>query len=378
MQSNLMKMVIVGLSVVSLIASGSPSGGGSSGGGTTGGGSGGGGNTGNGLPTVIGSPLVLVNPSQALGSFTESTDGKNVSANLTFRANSAFFANNSYSKVQGHELKAKFGHTETGNAASFVKNAGAFTGILSSATLFITLDEAAKTLSVTELNQLSSLRFDISTLENFIETQPANAQILFWKQSLKNKLQEIASLISYGGLQVSLRSLASGNGFYGLFVNNDNGDYKQISGIYAVANGKSTANYASVQAGGGTSVYNGKFSGAAVISGIQLIDLKGTGTVSANFSSQTLSANFALSNQANTETGNIAFSGSMGANASGKTGMIFDSNAATYTRTAGQLNSMIGGKAEVALIDSGNSILGSVNFTSGGNALVGGFGGDKQ
>lgn len=370
------KTAIVTLAVLSLVASGITGGGGGDGGGGDGGGGDGGGGdgggTGNGDPVVVGSPLILVNPDAAKGTYSESSGYKNVAANLTFRANSAFFNNGSYVKVQGHELKAAYGKSETSSnnvASAYTKNAGAFTGILSSATQFITLDEAAKTLSGAEITQLNNLRTDIAN----IGTKPTLAQ----QAVLKTKLEELAALISYGGLQVSLRSLPSGNGFYGLFANNDSGDFKQLSGVYAFADGKSLANYGTVQGGGGTNVYHSKFNGAAAISGIQFIGLKGDGDVTANFATQQLSASFAVSNEDNNETGTITFNGGMSANVDGKTGLIFNTNGAAYAKTSGQLGDMTGGIAEATLVQDGNSILGSVNITSGGNAVVGGFGGDK-
>ncbi|MGL1922212.1 MAG: hypothetical protein OCD03_14395 [Hyphomicrobiales bacterium] len=380
MRDYLLKMTIIGLSTVSLLASGGTSGGGGTDGGTGTGGGGTSGGTTSGGVTVTGTPLALVNPNKALGSYTESGNKKEVSAELTFRANSAFLNNNTYSQVSGHKLTAKFGHTEAGNISVYLINASEFSGILTSTTAAKTRTEGFRNLSSAELNQLKVLRIDIAALENDITTKPGDAQIGTWKQSLKGKLEALASLISYEGLQVSLRELASGNGFYGLFVNVENGEYKQLSGIYALANGKTVANYATLQGAGGTSEYASKFSGAAVLGGIQLIDLKGNGTVSANFSSQTLTGNFAVSNEANTETGTIAFSGGMSANAGGKTGLVFNTNNASFTNTSGTISTMSGGNAEAALVDGGNSILGSVNITNntnGGNAIVGGFGGDK-
>lgn len=384
----LLKFGVVGLAFASLVASGTVSvstvdgtgGGGTTGGGTTGGGdtggAGSGGGTGAGTPDVVGSALTLVNPSAALGTYTEDASKTNVSANLTFRANSAFFADGAYSKVQGHEVKAAYGKTEVasgGAATSYVKKAGEFSGILTSSTKSATLSQVAATLSTAQLATLNTLRTDIKALEIDIKANPTDVK----KNSLKTKLEELATLISYDGLQVSLRPLVSGNGFYGLFVNNNSGDYSQLSGIYSIATGKSIANYATLQGAGGTTTYNSKFSGAAAISGIQLIDLKGSGSVSANFDSQTMTGNFAVSNETNTETGNIAFNGSMSANAGGINGLVFNGSGATYTKTKGKLTNMTGGTAEAVLIDGGNSILGSVSITNGGNAVVGAFGGDK-
>lgn len=379
----LLKSGVMGLAFVTLVASSGVTvttggGGGTTGGGGTGtgGGAGGGGGTGSGTPVVVGVPLALINPSAALGTYTEDANKTNVAANLTFRANSAFFANGAYGKVQGHEVKAVYGKTEaaTGSTAtSYVKKAGEFSGILTSTTHHTTLSQAAATLSAAQLTTLNTLRTDIKALEIDIKANPTDVK----KNSLKTKLEELATLISYDGLQVSLRPLASGNGFYGLFVNNDGGDYKQLSGVYSMASGKATANYATLQAAGGTTAYNSKFSGAGAISGIQLIDLKGTGTVSANFDAQTMTGNFAVSNETNTEAGNIAFSGAMSANAGGINGLVFNSTGATYTKTKGVLTNMSGGSAEAALIEGGNSIMGSVSITSGGNAVVGAFGGDK-
>ncbi|PCI87809.1 MAG: hypothetical protein COB24_05155 [Hyphomicrobiales bacterium] len=373
----LLKLGVVGLAFASLVASGATTGTGTNTGTDvvdTGDSAGSG--TGAGASDGVEVALILLNPSATLGTYTEDASNTNVSANLTFRANSAFFSDGAYSKVQGHEVKVAYGKTEVkagDTTTSYVKKAGEFSGILTSATVQTTLSQAVATLSASQLSTLNTLRTDIKALEIDIKANPTDVK----KSSLKTKLEELADLISYDGLQISLRSLVSGNGFYGLFVNEDNGDYKQLSGIYAMATGKSIANYATLQSGGGTTAYNSKFSGAAAIAGIQLIDLKGSGTVSADFSAQTLTGSFAVSNETNTEAGSIAFSGAMSANAGGVNGLVFNSTGATYTTTKGLLSDMTGGSAEAALVDGGESILGSVNITGGGNAVVGAFGGDK-
>ncbi len=320
--------------------------------------------------------LELIDANQTAGTYVN-PNNKIVSANLTFRASSAFLANGVYTKVNGYKITAAYGKTEVGEpVTSYVKNAGNFDGILTSTanapTNFVTLVE---TFTTAQLGSLNSLRGDINTLEAELNSPPAgtsNAQIGAWKVELKDKYASLSTLVSYGGLQTSVRALPNGNGFYGLFVNKSGSDYRQISGVYAKADGVSNVDYSSLSSSD-SGTYTGNFKGGAVVNG-QLIDLVGLGSINANFSTNVLSGAFNLSNSSNTETGNLTVGGTMAANSSGS---ILNNNGATYTAVTGQLSSMTGGYTEAAVFDGGSSILGSVNFTNGSQALVGGFGVEK-
>ena len=321
------------------------------------------------------STLAVVDANKTSGTYTSSIDNKVVSANLTFRASTAYLNGGSYVKVNGHEVKTSYGKTEVGtptNVTSFVKNAGAFEGILSSPTVSGSLTTLEATFTSGQRTTLDGLRASISTLETQILGGGTPTQLGAWKVELRGKYEALATLVSYGDLQVSVRSIASGKAYYGLFINKESGNYKQISAIYAKADGVADVDYATL-VGTPNATYNSKFKGAAVANN-KLTDLTGSGVISANFSTNALNGNFNLSNKTNRETGSLAISGTMGANTNG---VVMSNTNATYTKTTGELNSMTGGYTEAALFDGGNVIAGSVNFTNGDQALVGAFAGEK-
>ena len=198
---------------------------------TGGGGGGGGGSTGN----YAASALNFIDPSQTSGSYSADTGNLNISANITFRASTAFLNGASYAKVGGHEMVTTFSKAETGTggvADTYIKGEGNFSGILTGLAASSTYTDAAITFSTAQLSELNTLRTDIVDLANDISNFPGHANINIWKASLNTKLGELKALVSYGDLQLTFDLMASGNGYYGTFANEQNGEFTQISGIW--------------------------------------------------------------------------------------------------------------------------------------------------